>query len=135
MQGIERRWYTLFTEETDLNGTMRAGTLKEIGRFTVCQIVHPNIRVFRAWVEQRRAELAEQNRQYQEEWAKRQAEGEARRKKEEAERALLKEAQEIAYKREHAAELEAEKVARTAWPDEPKSEDWDALADLDEHPF
>lgn len=128
MQVKVRRYYTMFAEETDLNGTKRAGTLGEIGeRFTVCQIVQPNIRAFRAWVEKRRAERAEENRTYQEEMSKRQAEAEEQRKKEEAERALFKEAQE---------------VARVAWVDAldgaattTDEADWDGWEALDEHPF
>lgn len=87
----------------------------------------------------RRKELAEQHRQYMEEWAKRLAEGEARRKREQAEVALQKEAEAIAYRCAHAVELEAEKIALAVWPEEQQEQiaDWAQLPDDfdDDHPF
>jgi len=87
----------------------------------------------------RKAELAEQHRLYMEEWRRREAEGEARRKREAEVRALLREAEKIAYRREHAVELLAEQVARAVWPND-SVDDYlsnDDLGDLydDDHPF
>ncbi len=136
---VERRYYTTFAIEAGVSFTTIAGTLERIGPFKVCDIVHPNIRTFRQWVERRRAELAEQHRQYMEEWARRQAEGEARRKREQAEAALQKEVEGIAYRRAHAVELAAEKVAQAVWPEEQREQlaDWAKLPDDfdDDHPF
>lgn len=60
------RWYTTFCIEPSLSRTTIAGTLARLGPFTVCQVVHPNIRAFRRWYRRRRAERDEEVRQYQE---------------------------------------------------------------------
>lgn len=140
---VERRYYTTFAIESGVSVTMVAGTLEKIGPFDVCQIVKPNIRAFRKWVEMRRAELAEQHRVYMEEWKRREVEGEARRKKELTDRTLLKEVERVAYQREHAIELQAEQVMRAVWPHDmpnPLSTTFreDTTVDWqfdDEHPF
>jgi hypothetical protein len=131
MEIVERKYYTTFAIEAGVSFTTIAGTLEMIGPFKVCNIVFPNIRAFTKWVEQRRAELAEQSRQY-----------EARLKREHEEAALLKEAEQIAYRRSHAVELAAEEVARGVWtedmssPRKPLTLDDDYyLGDLPDHPF
>jgi hypothetical protein len=72
------KWYTTFAIEPGLSQTTIAGTLAAIGPFKLCDIVHPNIRAFRQWYRRRRAEVADQARQYRErerqieaEWATR----------------------------------------------------------------
>ena len=134
---VERRYYTTFAIEAGVSQTMVAGTLERLGPFTICTIVHPTIRAFRRWVEQRRAELAEQHRLYMEVWRRREEEGAARRKHEAQERALLREAEAIAYQREHAVELAAEQVARAVWPEEEMclKADFDESLFDDDHPF
>lgn len=139
MQIIERRYYTTFAIECTISSTIIAGTLEKIGPFKVCTIVHPDIRSFRKWVEMRRAELAEQSRQYMEEFRRSQEESEARLKRQRAEAALLREVEGIAYRRAHAVELAAEKVAQACWPEE-KLSDLSGCAEIpdgfdDEHPF
>lgn len=69
---VERRWYTTFAVEPGLSQTTIAGTLAAIGPFTVCDLVHPNLRAFRRWYRRRRAERDEQIRQYQEQQRQRQ---------------------------------------------------------------
>ncbi len=141
MQLVERRYYTTFAIETSISFTTIAGTLERIGPFRVCNIVYPDIRAFRKWVEKRRAELAEQSRQYMEHMRIQQEESEARRKREREEAVLLKEAEAVVYRRSHAVEMAAEQVARAARPKESRPEDsfvfpdngW--LDDLDDHPF
>jgi|SRR5450755_466626 len=139
MHIVERRYYTTFAIEAGVSFTTIAGTLERIGPFTVCTIVHRNIRSFRKWVEQRRAELAEQHHLYLEEWHRRQEESEARLKRQREEAELIREAEGIAYRRTHAVELAAEKVAQTFWPKETSDS---VLADPfehfeydDDHPF
>jgi hypothetical protein len=140
-QIIERKYYTTFAREDNVSFSTVAGTLEKIGSFDVCQIVHPNIRAFRKWVEKRRIELAEQREAYMKEWEHRKAEGEAQRKKEAAERALFKEVEHVVYQREHAIELQAEQVAHAAWPDDmpnPPSTSFNQEPTIDwlkDHPF
>src|SRR5581483_11364161 len=136
---VERRYWTSFCIEPAISGDTIAGTLAEFGGWRVCHIVHRNIREFKRWYRMRKAELAEQHRLYMEEWRRREAEGEARRKREAEVRALLREAEKIAYRREHAVELLAEQVARAVWPND-SVDDYlsnDDLGDLydDDHPF
>ncbi|MGH2505811.1 MAG: hypothetical protein ACRDHZ_00090 [Ktedonobacteraceae bacterium] len=61
---VEHKWYTTFAIEPGLSQTTIAGTLEKLGPFTICQIVHPNIRVFRRWYWQRKAEEAEKTKLY-----------------------------------------------------------------------
>lgn len=134
-QIVERRYYTTFAIEVGISETMVAGTLAEIGPFSVCQIVYLNIRAFRKWVEKRRAELAEQHRVYMEEWKRREVEGEARRNKEASERALFKEVEGVVYRREHVVELQAEQVVRDVWSSDSLSANVGWPDDDDDHPF
>jgi hypothetical protein len=115
---VERRYYTTFVVEMSVSFTTVAGTLEKLGPFKVCDSVHPDIRSFRKWVEMRRAELAEQSRQYAERMRTQQEESEARLKRQEQDRTLLKEVEQVAYRREHAVELEAEKIAQALWPED-----------------
>jgi hypothetical protein len=140
MEIVERKYYTTFAIEAGVSFTTIAGTLEKIGPFKVCNIVFPNIRAFREWVEMRQAELAEQSRKYMEEFRKRQEESEARHERERQEKALLKEAEQVAYRRNHAVELAAEQIAREFWPKESEETDrlnLDGVFDLydDDHPF
>ena len=141
LEVVERRYYTTFAIEAGVSFTTIAGTLEQIGPFKVCNIVHPNIRAFRKWVEKRREEVAEQSRKYMEEFSRIQAESEARLKRQREEEALLREVEGIAYRRAHAVELTAEKIASEVWPtDAPNTLerfdfDDDELGELDDHPF
>lgn len=63
---VERKWYTTFCIESGISQTTIAGTLAAIGPFTICQIVHRDIRAFRRWYRRRKAEVTEQARQYAE---------------------------------------------------------------------
>lgn len=112
---VERKYYTTFVIECSISFTIVAGTLGQIGQFKVCDIVHPNVRAFKKWFAQRKAEQAEQTRQYNEKWRKIYEEADAKRERERQQEALIKEAAQVAYRREHAAELIAEEVARSAW--------------------
>jgi hypothetical protein len=113
---VERRWYTTFAIEPGISFSTTAGTLEKIGPFKLCDIVHPNIRVFKRWYWRRKREEAEKTRQYLERERQIEAEWRARRERERQEAALLQEAEAVVYQRAHAAELSAEQVARAAWP-------------------
>jgi len=122
----ERRYYTTFVIEAGVSFTTVAGSLEQIGPFKVCDIVRPNIRVFRKWVEVRQAELAEQARIYFEETRKRQEEIAVHMERQAQERALLRE-----------AELAAEKIAAVTWGESeppPARLDYDP-GELDDYPF
>ena len=79
MEVAAHRWYTTFAIEPGLSQTTIAGTLAKLGPFTICQIVHPNIRKFLAWYWRRKAEEAEKTRQYLERERQIEAEWAARR--------------------------------------------------------
>lgn len=81
LEVVEHKWYTTFCIESGLGPTTVAGTLAEIGPFRVCQIVHPNIRKFRAWYRRRKAEEAEKTRQYLERERQIETEWRARRQR------------------------------------------------------
>jgi hypothetical protein len=134
---VEHRWYTTFCIEPGLSQTTIAGTLEKIGPFTVCHLVHPNLRAFRRWYKRRRAEEDEKARQYFERERQIDAEYRARLARQQAEAAMLKEAEQVAYRREHAAELAAEQVARAAWPveNQPLRQASPVLSDDDFDPF
>jgi hypothetical protein len=137
---IGRRYWTSFCIEESISQTTIAGTLAEFGGWRVCQIVHRNIREFKKWYRKRKREQAEEARAYHEKWRKIYAEADAKRQREREQEQLLKEATQIAYRREHAAELIAEQVAALVWvdPETPKNDkEWfsDYDLDLDEHPF
>src|SRR5579872_4213995 len=112
----ERRWYTTFAIEPGVSFTTIAGTLAAIGPFRVCDIVQPNVRAFRQWYRQRRAEADEKARQYFERERQIEAEWSARRERQRQEAILLREVEAVAYRRAHAVELAAEQVARAFWP-------------------
>ena len=139
LEVVEHRWYTTFCIEPSLSRTTIAGTLKEIGPFEVCHIVHPNLRAFRRWYKRRRTEEDEKARQYFERERQIDAEYRARLARQRQEAALLKEAERVAYRREHAGELAAERVARAVWPVESQlsrqSNPAPALSDDDFDPF
>lgn len=134
---VERRYYTTFVIEASVSFTTIAGTLARVGPCKVCDVVHPNVRAFRRWVEQRQAEQAEQHQRYMEEMTRREAEGAAQHERRRREAALLKEAETVAYRRTHAVELLAEQIARAVWPEEEHTaDDFDIdLVDLDDNPF
>jgi hypothetical protein len=115
---VERKWYTTFCIEPGLSRTTVAGTLGMIGPFRLCDIVQPNIRAFRRWYRRRRAEEDEKARQYFARERQIEAEYRSRLARQRQEAALLKEVEAVAYRREHAAELAAEQVARAVWPAE-----------------
>jgi long-subunit acyl-CoA synthetase (AMP-forming) len=127
-----------------MSQTTVAGTLAQMGPFKICDIVHPNIRAFKKWYKQRRAELDEQARQYFEHQHQIEAEAAERRERQRKLDALLKEAAQVAYRREYAAELIAEQVAASVWIEPPTivaastNDDFlndDDLGDLDDCPF
>jgi len=114
---VERRWYTTFCIEPGLSFTTIAGTLAAIGPFKLCDIVHRDIRAFRQWYRQRRAEVDEQARQYWEHERQIDAKWVARRKLQE----------------------EAEAVARGVWPVKSTparqaDDDFDPFLDSDDLP-
>ncbi len=76
---VEHRWYTTFAIEPGLSFTTIAGTLEKLGPFTICQIVHPNVHAFKRWYRRRKAEVAEEARQYHERERQIEAEWRARR--------------------------------------------------------
>jgi hypothetical protein len=140
----ERRYWTSFCIEPGLSQTTIAGTLAEFGGWRVCQIVHRNIREFKKWYRKRKREQAEEARAYHEKWRKIYEEADAKRQREREQEQLLKEAAQIAYRREHAAELIAKQVAASVWvepaaaPENDKEwfSDYDLADDLDDdHPF
>jgi hypothetical protein len=144
MQVVERRYYTTFCIEDGISFSTVAGTLAELGPFKICDIVHPNIRAFRKWVAVRRAEQAEQYRQWSERQKQIEKEATERRERERREAILLKEAGTIAYQRTHAVELLAEQVAKAVWVESdvpnnervfPPEQFDDSDLDLDDHPF
>lgn len=137
MQIAERRYYTTFAIDVAVSATTVAGTLEKIGPFKVCDIVYPNIRVFREWVDMRQAEVAEQSRQYMECMQIQQAEVAERLKCQEQDRVFLKEVEKVVYRREHAVELEAKKIARALWSEDILEELADSFVYLedDDHPF
>jgi hypothetical protein len=77
---IKHRWYTTFAIEPGISQTIIAGTLEKLGPFTICNIVHHNISVFRRWYRRRKAEEAEKTRLYQEYQRKLEAEWSERRR-------------------------------------------------------
>jgi hypothetical protein len=134
---LERRYYTTFAIEPGISATFVVGTLKRIGPFKVCDIVHPNIRAFRTWYRQRKVELDEQARQDEERQRQIEEEERKRRERKQAQAVLVQEAERIAWRRAHAIELEAEQIARALWPEtkqEAPNLD-DDLGDFDEAPF
>jgi hypothetical protein len=106
-----------------------------LGPFTVCTYVYPNIRVFRRVIAEKTAEREKEAREYFERERQVQAEYEAKLKRQAQERVLLKEAEAIAYRREHAVELAAEKIARAVWPEEIPAWPDEDMSGLDDHPF
>jgi hypothetical protein len=141
---VERRYWTSFCIESGISQTTIAGTLPEFWGWRVCHIVHRNIREFKKWYRRRKREQAEEARVYHEKWQKIYAEADAKRQREREQEALIKEAAQIAYKRDHAAELIAEQVAASVWIEPPTivaastNDDFlndDDLGDLDDCPF
>ncbi|MGH2478121.1 MAG: hypothetical protein ACRDHW_00480 [Ktedonobacteraceae bacterium] len=76
---VAYKWYTTFAIEPGISQTTIAGTLEKIGPFQVCSIVHPDIRAFKRWYRRRKAEKAEETRQYLERERHIEAEHRARR--------------------------------------------------------
>lgn len=66
---IARRYYTVFTADF----YTVAGTCEKIGPFKLCDLVFPNIRVFKRWVRERQRVRAEETRVYFEQERQRQA--------------------------------------------------------------
>lgn len=89
LEVVERRWYTTFCIEPGVSFTTIAGTLEQIGPFKICDIVQPDVRAFRKWYRQARAEADKRGREYREHERRVEAEWAARRK-------LLKEAEDVA---------------------------------------
>lgn len=138
LEVVERRWYTTFCIETGVSFATITGTLEMIGPFRVWNMVHRDIRAFKRWYRRRKAEEAEKTRLHLEYQRQVEAEWRARRERQRPEAAVLKEIEKGAYRREHAVELVAEKVARAVWPGEEirrqagNEDDFDPFLDADE---
>jgi hypothetical protein len=132
---LARRYYTQFA--ADFSST--AGTLGTLGPFQVCTYVFPTIRAFRKFVAERQAQIAKEAEAYYARQRELQAEAEARLKRQREEAALVQEAEQIAWRRQHAAELEAEQIARAVWPEDNGKSQQTRGENLskfdDDHPF